>query len=62
MGGDEAEFVVGGRVPGFGHGACEPGGGRGTLLMGLVRSAVPGHERFAAAVRRGRGSGPRNRG
>ncbi|WP_433226399.1 citrate/2-methylcitrate synthase [Actinomadura formosensis] len=40
---------AGERVPGFGHGVYKSGDGRGTLLMGLIRSAAPGHERLAAA-------------
>ncbi|MFB4309040.1 citrate/2-methylcitrate synthase [Actinomadura sp. GTD37] len=40
---------AGERVPGLGHGVYKSGDARFTLLMDLVRSAAPGHERLAAA-------------
>ncbi|MFA1538927.1 citrate/2-methylcitrate synthase [Actinomadura monticuli] len=40
---------AGERVPGFGHGVYKSGDARFAVLMGLVRSAAPGHERVAAA-------------
>ncbi|WP_245899023.1 citrate synthase [Nonomuraea indica] len=37
------------RVPGFGHSVYKNGDARGGLLLDLVRQAVPGHDRTAAA-------------
>ncbi|WP_083946711.1 citrate synthase [Actinomadura latina] len=45
----EERLRAGERIPGFGHGVYKQGDGRFALLMDLVRSAAPGHERLAAA-------------
>lgn len=37
------------RVPGFGHSVYKNGDGRGEMLIDLVKQAVPGHDRIAAA-------------
>ena len=37
------------RIPGLGHAVYKSGDARGTYLFGLLREAVPGHERLAAA-------------
>ncbi|MDX6434098.1 MAG: citrate synthase [Streptosporangiaceae bacterium] len=39
----------GDRIPGAGHSVYKSGDARGTFLFDLIRSAVPGHERLAAA-------------
>ncbi|MFI6627821.1 citrate synthase [Nonomuraea fuscirosea] len=36
------------RIPGFGHSVYKNGDARGALLLDLVRTAAPGHERIAA--------------
>ncbi|MFC5829307.1 citrate synthase [Nonomuraea insulae] len=37
------------RIPGFGHSVYKNGDGRGEMLLDLVKQAVPGHDRIAAA-------------